>query len=75
MAQLVMTIDSDNEIEDKIKSKPNKKQDQDDEEILLGHSVFLQDFDQRSKQKKLKGHAGAGSSNLWNFADSMQIDP
>ena len=43
----------------------------DDEEILLGHSVFLQDFDQRGKQKKLKGHAGAGSNNLWNFADSV----
>jgi len=71
MAQLVMTIDSDSEIEDKVKSKPNKKQDQDDEEILLGHSVFLQDFDQRGKQKKLKGHSGAGSGNLWNFADSV----
>ena len=71
MAQLVMTIDSDSEIENKVKSKPNKKQDLDDEEILLGHSVFLQDFDQRGKQKKLKGHAGAGSRNLWNFADAV----
>ena len=41
-----------------------------EEEILLGHSVILQDHDHKSKQKKSK----VGSGNLWNFAESVQVD-
>ena len=41
---------------------------------MLGHSFILQDYDQKGKHKKYKGHTGAGSGNLWNFADAMQID-
>ena len=52
MAQLVMTIDSDSEIDEKIKGKPNKKKnfaEEKEEEILLGHSVILQDHDHKGK--------------------------
>ena len=70
MAQLVMTIDSDSEIDEKVKGNASKKKktgDQQEEEILLGHSVILVDHDNKRKQKKFKG----GSGNLWNFAESV----
>lgn len=48
MATLVMTIDSDSDAETKKQPKPNKAKKQqivreEDEEILLGHSVILDD--------------------------------
>ena len=73
MAQLVMTIDSDSEIDEAIKGNSSKKKktgEQQEEEILLGHQVILQDHDNKHKQKKFKG----GSGNLWNFAESVQVD-
>ena len=51
MAQLVMTIDSDSEIEQKVKDKKQpkiaKQKEAQDEEILLSHNVILQDHEPR----------------------------
>ena len=49
MAQLVMTIDSDSEVEHKVKDKKQtkiaKQKEDPDEEILLSHNVILQDHE------------------------------
>lgn len=59
MADLIMTIDSDSDVETTAKSKNSKKQKKnaaktatkpEDEEILLGHTVILQDTDDAPKK-------------------------
>lgn len=77
MADLVMTIDSDSEVEAKpvkgTKFKKAKKPQED--EILLAHSVILQDTmdDEGISRKHTKGHF-VGSNQLWNFGESYQTD-
>jgi len=75
MATLVMTIDSDSEAENKKPTKANKAKKpqiirEEDEEILLGHSVILDD-------KPMTGqvpHVRVGSNQQWKFTDVLQVD-
>ena len=80
MADLFMTIDSDSDsgvkdTKQKAKSAKSCKKNQDDEEILLAHSVILQDTHEglHTTKKHTKGHI-VGSNNLWNFSESLQVD-
>ncbi len=78
MADLVMTIDSDSDVENKkIKrgTKLNKHSKPVEEEILLGHSVILTDTNEEPKRMKkhTTGHI-TGSNNHWNFTESLQMD-
>ena len=82
MADLVMTIDSDSDAEvPKSKkqasksSKPSNNKKAEDEEILLAHSVILQDTEEgpRKTKKHTQGHI-VGSNNLWNFSESLQLN-
>ena len=73
-----MTIDSDSEVEEKQRANAGKKfkptkAAKEEDEIQLSHSVILQDTDDVPRNKHTKGHI-VGSNNLWNFADSLQID-
>ena len=77
MADLIMTIDSDSDVETskpapQKKDKKGKPVKQEDEEILLGHSVILQDMDDGPKKirKHTTGHI-VGSNNLWSFSGSL----
>ena len=82
MADLVMTIDSDSDSGQrtaKASKKKEAKQKQTlpvDEEILLAHSVILQDTNTNESHMKKKHTAGytVGSNNLWGFTDSLVVD-
>ena len=84
MADLVMTIDSDSDVEvkknkskeAKNSKKPAKTANKDvEEEILLAHSVILQDTEEGpgKARKHTSGHI-VGSNNLWNFSESLHLD-
>ena len=70
MATLVMTIDSDSETEatDKKRSKSKKQLivKEEDEEILLAHSVILDD-----KATNSVPILKVGSSTQWKFTDVL----
>ena len=71
MATLVMTIDSDAEPEVyKKKSKLPKPVKEDDEEILLGHTVILNE----TQTTDGPVHVKVGSSQQWKFTDVLQLD-
>ena len=78
MADLFMTVDSDSDTPQQPKKKtqkqPKEKQDE-DEQIMLSHSVFLQDEQGPIKgQRKHTSGAIMGSNNLWSFTQSLRVD-
>ena len=82
MADLFMTVDSDSETQNNHKSKAQKKgkaskskKEDGDDQILLSHSVILQDdYAKTTGIKKHTSGAITGSNNLWNFTSTMNGD-
>lgn len=75
MATLVMTIDSDSEVEAPKTKRPKKSKEteivkEEDEEILLGHTVILDS----GKSGEEPTQAKVGSHQQWKFTDVLQVD-
>ena len=67
MAKLVMTIDSDGEIEQKVKGRRLPKPvivSAEDEQILLSSDVLIQ-----TDKKQVR----VGSNQMWNFKDAVVV--
>lgn len=73
MADLFMTIDSDSDSDTKKQTKnaaKNAKSEAQDDEILLGHSVILNDLEDERPNRQTKTFT-VGSRSMWNFANAI----
>ena len=74
MADLFMTIDSDSDADTKkTKNQTKNGNEKAEDEILLGHSVILNDFEDNRPNRQTKTFT-VGSRSMWNFANAIQVD-
>lgn len=76
MAKLIMTIDSDSEVESKVK-KGSKKQKNpistadEDDGMLLSSDVFLTTQNAEGKRQRMGKADQTGSTQLWKFSEVL----